>query len=50
MFNLHYLAAAKEKKKAMAKQAISYFRGDNVACRPSEISAYFFIILTLVSK
>jgi len=29
---------AKEKKKAMAKQAISYFRGDNVACRPSEIS------------
>jgi len=22
---------AKEKKKAMAKQAISYFRGDNVA-------------------
>jgi len=40
---------AKEKKKAMAKQAINYFRGDNVACRPSEISA-FFIILTLVSK
>ena len=33
---------AKEKKKAMAKQAINYFRGDNVACRPSEISAFFY--------
>jgi len=27
-------------EKAMAKQVISYFRGDNVARRPSEISAY----------
>jgi len=27
----------------MAKQAISYFRGDNVACRRSEISAYLLL-------
>ena len=58
MFNLHCLAAVSalviahivlKRRKTMPKQAISYFRGDNVACRPSEISA-FFIILTLVSK
>ena len=33
---------AKKKKKAMAKQAINYFCGDNVACKPSEISAFFY--------
>ena len=53
MFNYHCLTAVsalviahivlKRRKRAMAKQTISYFRGDNVACRPSEISAYFLL-------